>query len=51
MTKEKARSLEKLGHDIDPKAQKWLISNDPLERQFGVVQAMHWKTAFKKLFS
>ena len=48
--KEDAKSLEILGKDMDPKAEKWLISNDPLERQWGSVHALHWKEALKQLF-
>ena len=48
---EDAKTLETLGGDVDPKADKWLVSNDPLERSFGSTQALHWKTALKKLFS
>ena len=48
---EDAKTLETLGGDVDPKADKWLVSNDSLERSFGSTQALHWKTALKKLFS
>ena len=47
---EDAKTLETLGQDVDPKASKWLISNDPLERKFGSTRALHWKTALTKLF-
>ena len=47
---EDAKTLETLGRDVDPKASKWLISNDPLERKFGSTRALHWKTALTKLF-
>ena len=46
-----AKALETLGKDIDPKADKWLLSNDPLERQFGQTRALHWQTALKELFT
>ena len=48
---EDAKALETLGKDIDPKADKWLLSNDPLERQFGQTRALHWQTALKELFT
>ena len=48
--KEDIKSLETLGKDIDPKADRWLISNDPLERHFGSVRALHWQKALKELF-
>ena len=47
---EDAKTLETLGKDVDSKADKWLVSNDPLERIFGSTHALHWKTALKKLF-
>ena len=45
-----AKALETLGKDIDPKADKWLLSQDPLEHKFGKTKALHWQTALKKLF-
>lgn len=45
-----AKTLETLGHDTNPKAEKWLISCDPLERQFGRTKALHWQEAILKLF-
>ncbi len=48
--KDDIKSLETLGKDIDPKADQWLISNDPLERHFGSVRAFHWQKALKELF-
>jgi predicted AAA+ superfamily ATPase len=44
-----AKSLETLGHDLDPKAEKWLLSCDPLERKFGRTSAIHWKEALQRL--
>ena len=48
---EDAKTLNQLGADLDPSANKWLISNDPLERQFSSVRALHWKQALKELFT
>ena len=48
--KEDASNLEALGETLDPKADKWLVSNDPLERQFGSVRALPWQEALKELF-
>ena len=48
---EDAKVLETLGKDIDPKADKWLLSQDPLERRFGKTRALHWQTALKELFT
>jgi len=45
-----AKALETLGHDTDPKAEKWLISCDPLVRTFGKTKAIFWKNALKELF-
>ena len=36
--------------DIHPRAEKWLISNDPLNRQLGSTYALHWKTALVRLY-
>ena len=47
---EDAKPLNILGGDLDPEADKWLISNDPLERRFGAVRALSWKAALKELF-
>jgi predicted AAA+ superfamily ATPase len=45
-----AKALETLGHDTNPKAEKWLLSCDPLERKFGRTTAIHWKEALQRLF-
>ena len=47
---EDAKSLETLGRDIDPKAERWLISNDPIEQSFGSTRALHWRKALQELF-
>jgi len=48
--KEDAKVLETLGRDVDSKSEKWLVSNDPLERSFGSTRALHWRQAIKELF-
>ena len=48
--KEDAKALETIGKDLDAKADKWLLSKDPLEREFGSTRALHWQTAIKELF-
>ncbi len=45
-----AKALESLGHDLDPDAEKWLISCDPLEQSFGKTRAVSWQTALTDLF-
>ena len=50
VSKEDVKVLEALAKDIDPKAKKWLVSRDPLERRFGSSHALHWQKALKKLF-
>ncbi len=45
-----ASSLETLGRDTDPKAEKWLLSTDDLEQQFGQTRAMPWRKALTRLF-
>lgn len=46
-----AKSLETLGTDLDPKAEKWILSNDPLERYFGNTRAVFWRDGIRLLFS
>lgn len=46
-----AKSLETLGHDTNPKAEKILLSCDPLQRTFGRVVAMHWREGLDYIFS
>ena len=48
--KSDTKILEKLGTELDPSAEKWLISNDTLERKWGSVRALHWKQALQELF-
>lgn len=45
-----AKSLETLGKDLDPKAERWLLSRDPLEQEFGKTRAVHWLQGIKELF-
>jgi predicted AAA+ superfamily ATPase len=45
-----AKALETLGRDTDAKADKWLLSNDPIERNFGKTRAFHWQKALRELF-
>lgn len=45
-----AKALETLGHDLDPNAEKWLLSCDPLRRSFGKTTALHWQEALRELF-
>ena len=47
---EDTKVLQSLGKDFPPPADKWLISRDPLERNFGTVRALHWKQALQELF-
>ncbi|OFZ78672.1 MAG: hypothetical protein A2583_07150 [Bdellovibrionales bacterium RIFOXYD1_FULL_53_11] len=44
-----AKALETLGRELDPEAEKWLLSCDTLERRFGSTHAMHWLEGLKKL--
>ncbi len=45
-----AKALETLGHDTNPRAEKWLLSCDPLEQKFGKTKAMHWRDGIQRLF-
>ena len=51
VTASDAKSLEFLGADLDSKAERWLLSNDPLEQTFGGTRAMHWKNGLRELFN
>ena len=51
VSQEDVKVLETLAKDIDPKAKKWLVSRDPLERHFGSIYSIPWQKALKKLFS
>ncbi len=46
-----AKSLETLGADLDKKATRWLLSNDPLRQTFGQTQALHWQDGINELFA
>ena len=46
-----AKSLETLGKDLDPRATRWLLSNDDLEQTFGGTRALHWRKALEELFN
>jgi len=50
VTEADASSLETLGRDTDPKAEKWLLSTDDLEQRFGQTHAMPWRKALTRLF-
>lgn len=45
-----AKALETLGHELENNAEKWLLSNDPLEQSFGTTKAFHWRKAVELLF-
>ena len=45
-----AKALETLGIDLNSKAEKWLLSNDPIEQKFGSTRALFWKDALRELF-
>ena len=50
VSKEDVKTLETLAKGIDPKAKRWLVSRDPLERRFGTSRALPWQKALKELF-
>lgn len=45
-----AKALESLGRDLDPKADRWLLSQDQIERKIGGTRALHWQKALEELF-
>lgn len=45
-----AKSLETLGKDLDSRAERWVLSCDPLEHQFGSTHALPWQAGLEKLF-
>lgn len=50
VTEVDSKSLKTLGEDLDSKAEKWIISNDPIEQSFGKIKSFHWREAILKLF-
>lgn len=46
-----AKALETLGTDIDNKAEKWLLSCDPIEQKIGKTRAIHWQKGLQEIFS
>lgn len=45
-----AKHLESLGADIDAKAERVILSQDPLAQKFGKTKALHWRDALKAWF-
>jgi predicted AAA+ superfamily ATPase len=45
-----AKALETVGVALDSAADRWLLSNDPLEQNFGSTRALHWRAAINELF-
>ena len=45
------KALETLGVALDSSAERWLLSNDPLEQNFGGTRALHWRAAINELFA
>jgi predicted AAA+ superfamily ATPase len=45
-----AKPLETLGTALDDKAERWLLSNDPIEQRFAGTRAIHWQKALQELF-
>ena len=50
VSEEDSKALETLGNDLDPKAEKLLLSNDQLEQKFGSTVAIHWKAGLERIF-
>jgi uncharacterized protein len=46
-----AKALNTLGVDIDPKAERFLLSRDPLSQDLGGSQALYWIDGLNKIFS
>lgn len=44
-----AKALETLGRDLDPNAERWILSNDPIEQKFGGTVAKFWRDALDEL--
>ncbi len=44
------QSLETLGNDLCPQAEKWILSNDPLDRKIGSIHVLHWLKGIQELF-
>jgi predicted AAA+ superfamily ATPase len=46
-----AKALETLGKEVDPEAERWILSNDPVEQRFGGTVARFWREVFDELWS
>jgi predicted AAA+ superfamily ATPase len=46
-----AKPLETLGTALDDKAERWLLSTDPIEQRFAGTRAIHWQKALQELFT
>ena len=44
------KALRSLGFDLDPEAEKYLLSQDPLTRDMEGVSCMHWKNGLAAIF-
>ncbi len=44
------RALETLGKHLDSKAEKYLLSRDPLSQKWGTTRALHWQEGLKEIF-
>lgn len=49
VTKDDAKTLETLGNEFKEPTEKWLVSRDPLEQNFGTTKAIYWLDALKSL--
>jgi predicted AAA+ superfamily ATPase len=45
-----AKALESLGPEINTKAERLLLSCDPLPRRFGKTEALHWREGIRRVF-
>ncbi|MEI7973139.1 MAG: ATP-binding protein [Bdellovibrio sp.] len=44
-----AKTLETLGKDLDAKAERWIVSQDPVERKIGSTLAFPWHKAIQRI--
>ncbi|MCB0320550.1 MAG: ATP-binding protein [Bdellovibrionales bacterium] len=50
VTAEDAKVIERLAPEIDPDAERYLLSRDSETQILGETRAVHWKTGLKELF-
>ena len=51
VTQEDAKVLETLGAAVDERAERWLLSKNPLAQKFGGTRAIPWQKGIQEILS